>query len=288
MLIKFREKFPLIFSALVVVIFALVGQISAEPWLFLIEKTGFLTDDYTMADAVFTIYYETVCTVVMLLILWGTKRLDLLRHRGIGFFRGLGVGAFMLVYAIVTAIFVCIVGLSEFNLSVNPAIAIVASVVSYLFVGLAEELMARAIVAETVLEHFGTERAGILKAALISGFLFGLLHISNIFTVSASFGIPNAISAFALGCVLAAIYYRCGNIWVTIALHAIYDIGVSSIIVFLNMGTISDAAAAAEGGSDSPLFTIVTVLIKFALAFFLLRKSKTAQVQQAWSGVISK
>ncbi len=288
MLVTFREKHPIIFAALAVALFAVVGQLSAEPWLLLIEKTGFLADDYTMADAVFTVYYETVCTIVMLLVLWGTKRLGLLRHRGIGFFRGLGVGAFVLVYAIVTAIFVCMVGMSEFKLSFNPALTIVMSVISYLFVGLAEELMARAVVAETILEHFGTERAGILKACLLSGFLFGLLHISNIFTVSASFGIPNAISAFALGCVLAAIYYRCGNIWVTIVLHAVYDIGVSSIIVFLNMGTISDAAEAAASSGDSPLFTIVTVVIKFALAYFLLRKSKTAEVQQAWADVISK
>lgn len=288
MLVKFREKFPLIFGALAIVIFAAVGQLSAEPWYLLVENTGFLADDYTMADAVFTIYYETVCSIVMLLILWGTKRTGLLRHRGIGFFRGLSVGAFVLVYALITGIVVCVVGMSEFKLSFNPALTILASVVSYLFVGLAEELMARAVVAETMLEHFGTEHAGILKAMLISGSLFGLLHISNIFTVSASFGIPNAISAFALGCVLAAIYYRCGNIWVTILIHAVYDIGVSAIIVFLNMGTISDAAAAAESSGDSPLFTIVTVLIKFAIAFFLVRKSKTTQVQQAWSDIISK
>lgn len=288
MLVTLREKHPIIFAVLAVALFAVVGQLSAEPWLFLIEKTGFLADDYTMADAVFTVYYETVCTIVMLLVLWGTKRLGLLRHRGIDFFRGLGVGAFVLVYAVITAIFVCMVGMSEFKLSFNPTLTIVASVISYLFVGLAEELMARAVVAETLLEHFGTERAGILKACLLSGFLFGLLHIGNIFTVSASFGIPNAISAFALGCVLAAIYYRCGNIWVTIVLHAVYDIGVSSIIVFLNMGTISDAAEAAASSGDSPLFTIVTVAVKFALAYFLLRKSKTAQVQQAWGDVIGK
>ncbi len=288
MLVKFREKYPLIFVALAVVIFAVAGHLCAWPWLFLMEQTGFLADDYTMTDAAFTIFYETVCTVFMLLILAGSKRLSLLGHRGLGFRHGLAVGGAMLVYAAIMGAGSCAIGSTELGLSVNPVLTIVVSVISYLFVGLAEELMARAVVAETLLEHFGTERGGVLKATLLSGLLFGLLHIGNVFSVSLSFGIPNTISAFALGCVLAAIYYRCGNIWATITLHAFYDIGVSSIVVFMNMGTIQDAAALAESGDSSPLFTIITVIIKFALAYFLLRKSKAPEVKQAWSDVVAK
>ncbi len=287
MLAKLRTRYSLVFSALVVVVFAVVGQLCLEPWSWLVEGTGFLADDAVLNDAVFTLFYETVCALVMLLILWGTGRLDMITRRGSGLKHGLGVGAAMLAYAVVMAGAVSMVS-STMGFSLNPPLLIALSALSYLFVGVAEEFMARSIVAETLLEHFGTSRAGALKAMVASGILFGLLHVSNCFTVSMSFGIPNVISATALGMVLAAVYFRCGNIWTTVILHGVYDIGCSAMIVIYNVGTIQDAANLAGGTDSSPIFTIVTTILKFALAFWLLRKAKADEVKTAWAGTIEE
>ncbi len=51
-----------------------------------------------------------------------------------------------------------------------------------MLVGVAEEFLFRGVVAETLLEHFGTSRAGVWKACLLSGVLFGCAHLTNLFT----------------------------------------------------------------------------------------------------------
>ncbi len=60
------------------------------------------------------------------------------------------------------------------------------------------------------------------------------------------------------------------------------------MIVIYNVGTIQDAANLAGGTDSSPTFTIVTTILKFALAFWLLRKAKADEVKTAWAGTIEE
>ena len=87
-------------------------------------------------------------------------------------------------------------------------------------VGVAEEFLFRGVIAQTLLEHFGTSRAGIWKACLLSGLFFGGAHLTNILS-SAPFGVlMQCVFAASLGVMLAAIYFRTGNLWVTVFLHS--------------------------------------------------------------------
>lgn len=49
-----------------------------------------------------------------------------------------------------------------------------------ILVGVAEELVFRGVIAQTLLERYGTARAGAWKACLVSGALFGAAHLSNL------------------------------------------------------------------------------------------------------------
>ena len=90
-------------------------------------------------------------------------------------------------------------------------------------VGVAEEFLFRGVIAQTLLEHFGTSRAGIWKACLLSGFFFGGAHLTNILS-SAPFGVlMQCVFAGSLGVLFAAIYFRTGNLWVLVFLHGAQD-----------------------------------------------------------------
>ena len=73
--------------------------------------------------------------------------------------------------------------------------------------------------AQTLLERYGTARAGVWKACLVSGVLFGAAHLSNLLGSEAFGVLMQCVFAASLGVMLAAIYFRTGNLWVTVFLH---------------------------------------------------------------------
>ena len=105
-----------------------------------------------------------------------------------------------------------------------PAWHVVWFLIGMTSVGVAEEFLFRGVIAQTLLEHFGTSRAGVWKACLLSGLYFGAAHLTNL-TGSAPLGVlMQCVFAASLGTLLAAVYFRTGNIWVTVFIHAAMDI----------------------------------------------------------------
>ena len=69
-----------------------------------------------------------------------------------------------------------------------PAWHVVWFLIGMTSVGVAEEFLFRGVIAQTLLEHFGTSRAGVWKACLLSGLYFGAAHLTNL-TGSAPLGV---------------------------------------------------------------------------------------------------
>ena len=139
--------------------------------------------------------------------------------------------------------------------------------------GVAEEFLFRAIIGQTLLEHFGTSRAGIWKACIVSGLLFGAAHLTNLLS-SEPFGVlMQCVFAASLGVLLTAIYYRTGNIWVTVFIHAAMDI--SSMLIGGLYGT-ENVVDTVSSYDASMLFSVVIYLVP---TVFLLRKKKISEVQ---------
>ena len=161
---------------------------------------------------------ELVGVGVAVLLLKRTGKAQLLRKRGCGFFNGLLVGMYplaLLAYTLYTKI---LFGLPEDG-TLLPLWRILSFLANMMLVGVAEEFLFRGVIAETLLEHFGTSRSGIWKACLLSGLLFGCAHLTNLLS-SAPLGVlMQCIFAASLGVLYAAIYFRTGNLWVTVFLH---------------------------------------------------------------------
>ena len=147
---------------------------------------------------------------------------------------------------------------------------------------MAEEFVFRGVVAQTLLEHYGTSRSGIWKACLVSGVLFGAAHLTNLLG-SAPFGVlMQCLFAASLGSLFAAIYFRTGNIWVTVFLHGMMDI--SSMIIGGMYGTVTMAESVSSYDS-SMLISVAVYLIPM---LFLLRRKKLPEVQLYWNAYAKK
>ena len=154
-----------------------------------------------------------------------------------------------------------------------PLWRILSFFANMMLVGVAEEFLFRGVVAETLLEHFGTSRGGIWKACLLSGVLFGCAHLTNLFN-SAPLGVlMQCVFATSLGVLYGAIYFRTGNLWVTVFLHGGMD------ILSMLMGGLYGTETVAESVSGYDITMLSSVLVYLIPAAFLLRKKKIGEVR---------
>ena len=175
----------------------------------------------------------------------------------------------LLAYTLYTKI---LFGLPEDG-TLLPLWRILSFLANMMLVGIAEEFLFRGVIAETLLEHFGTSRGGIWKACLLSGLLFGCAHLTNLLS-SAPLGVlMQCIFAASLGVLYAAIYFRTGNLWVTVFLHGGMD------IISMLVGGLYGTESVAESVSSYDASMLLSVLVYLIPAAILLRKKKIGEVK---------
>ena len=273
MLKRLRKAHPILFCILAEVAF--LASLFVTDLVFTLVLVLLRVDISGLDTYLYSALQELVGVLVAVLFLARTGSTGLLRRRGSGFFNGLLVGMYPLVFIGYTAFGSLVLGRPE-NGVLQPAARICTFLVSMAMVGVAEEFLFRGVVAETLLEHFGTSRTGVWKACLLSGVLFGAAHLTNILG-SAVFGVlMQCVFAASLGTLFAAVYFRTGNIWVTVFLHGAMDI--TSMLIGGLYGTTT-VAEAVSGYDASMLLSVLLYLIPTA---FLLRKKKLPEVQLYW------
>ena len=258
MLKRLRTAHPILYCILSEVLF--LGSMVLFSLLATIGLAAAGADFDTMDGYLLGSVQEAVGLAVALLLLARTSRLDLLHRRGCGFLNGMLVGMYPLFFIGYTT-----VGTLAFDRPDTPLLPlprILTFMLNMILVGVAEELVFRGIIAQTLLEHFGTSRAGVWKACLLSGVLM------------------QCVFAASLGTLFAAVYFRTGNLWVTVFLHGAMDI--SSMLIGGLYGTTT-VAEAVSGYDASMLLSVLLYLIPTA---FLLRKKKLPEVQLYWGGIV--
>ena len=277
MLKRLRTSHPILFGLLVEVLF--FGTLFLSDLIFSVVLLVSGVDLTGLDSYLYSGLQELLGTLVVLLVLKRTGRIGLLRWRGSGFFNGLLVGMYPLVM-IGYSIFGALMFGRPDDAELLPPVRILTFLLSMMMVGVAEELTFRAIVAQTLLEHYGTSRGGVWKACLVSGALFGAAHLTNLMS-SEPFGVlMQCLFAGALGSLFAAIYFRTGNIWVTVFLHGMMDI--ASMLIGGLYGTVTMAESVS--GYDATMLLSVAVYLLPML--FLLRKKKLPEVQLYWGGLV--
>lgn len=269
MLKRLRRAHPVGYCLLTEVVFLAVLMVVPVLLVLLLAMLGV---DLTRVDDYFlSAIQELLGALVAVFFLKKTDNLGLLRRRGSGFFNGLLVGMYPLVLIGYSLYSKLMFGMPEDG-QLQPAFSIFSFFLSMALVGVAEEFIFRGVIAQSLLERFGTGRAGVWKACLLSGLLFGAAHLTNLLS-SAPFGVlMQCVFAASLGTLFAAIYFRTGNLWVTVFLHGAMDI--ASMLVGGLYGT-EDVAESISGYDASMMLSILIYLIP---TLFLLRKKKIGEV----------
>ena len=238
------------------------------------------TDFSTVDGYLLSCVQELAGTLLAVFFLACTGRGTLLTRRGCGFFNGLLVGMYPLFLIGWSAFSALMYGRPDQPLL--PLGRILSFLANMFLVGAAEEFLFRGVIAETLLEHCGTSRAGVWKACLLSGVLFGAAHLTNLAS-SAAFGVlMQCCFTAALGALFAAIYFRTGNLWVVVFLHGAMD--VASLLI----GGLYGTTTVAESVSSYDASMLLTVLVYLIPLVFLLRKKKLPEVQLYWGAYTQK
>ena len=269
MLKRLRAKHPVGFCVLSEVLF--LGSLLLASYLIVFALVLFGVDLERVDSYFLSAVQEAVGMVVALVILGRTGKMYLLRRRGSGFFNGLLVGLYPIALIGYNAYNTLLFGRPEGDML--PAWNIVWFLIGMTSVGVAEEFLFRGVIAQTLLEHFGTSRAGVWKACLLSGLYFGAAHLTNL-TGSAPLGVlMQCVFAASLGTLLAAVYFRTGNIWVTVFIHAAMDI--TSMLI----GGLYGTQTVADSISTYDITMLTSIAVYLIPTVFLLRKKKLSEVE---------
>lgn len=278
MLKRLRTAHPILYCILAEVLF--LGSLFLSSLALTVALVAAGADFSGLDEYLLSLVQELVGAGAAWLLLRRTGRQGLLGRRGSGFWNGLLVGMYPLAF-ICYSIYSALI-FERPDTPLLPAGRILSFLACMAMVGVAEEFLFRGVIAETLLEHFGTSRAGVWKACLLSGVLFGAAHLTNLLG-SAPFGVlMQCLFAASLGSLFAAIYFRTGNIWVTVFLHGMMDI--SSMIIGGMYGTVTMAESVSSYDS-SMLISVAVYLIPM---LFLLRRKKLPEVQLYWNAYAKK
>ena len=285
MLSRFSKKHPIWFSILVIALFLVVNVVASSVW-YLCTMTSPMTQNADAYDYLGLIVTDAAVIAVMLLILWRTHRLNLMKGQGASLRTCVSVSAFKLVYTALLVVMI-ILDCTNNDMTFRPFGMILLFIFLMFVVAMAEELMCRAIISETMLEHFGLDAKSVRKAALLSGALFGCLHLLNALSSDPLAAIGQSFANIAAGFMLAAIYFRSGSMWTVVIVHALNNIGAAMANGFFEIATEQAAEGATVLGSAVNDLQLATVLVQFVLqmivGFFLLRDKKNPDVQKLWS-----
>ena len=278
MLAKFRLSHPFLFAVLIYLIFFVTMNGTSIPAMLAIM--AFCGGDAgAVGEQVVQIICEVVPALLFCLILWRTDRLGLLTKKGRGLVAGLKVGGYSLCFILVV-LAQTLLAASVNGYEVNFTVASVVYVPAMISVGVTEEIMARGLIGETFLEHFGTARAGAIKAAVASGVIFGAMHLTN----AMDGRLPETMLQVCLcvtgGILYGAIYFRGGNIWSIAIIHGLNDVVAGMAEWLFNGGAHISSSTGIELG-DLVLVAIIGALDLIA-AFYVLRPSKADEVRESW------
>ncbi len=274
-LIQLRRAHPVLYSAAAGVLSVLLILFSGLV-IQLAANLIFPAADYY----VLTLLQEALGALLIYGLVWASGFGRVLRQKGCGFWHGLQVGLYPLTLISIAAIANLNIAMDE-SAARAPWYRAAAFLTAMLCVGLAEELPFRGLIAGTLLEHYGTGRAGIWKATILSGVLFGAAHAVNVLGAAPLGVLIQVVVASVLGMLMAAIYFRTGNLWVTIFLHGYMDFASLLGTGLFVGGPAGDTVA--DTISSYGLINLTPVITYGIPVLFLLRKKKLPEIRALWT-----
>lgn len=279
-MVRFRENRPVIFSFFSIAV-------------FLIALVGSSLLGLVISPDIDLFFLQVVCelgeAVLMLILILAGGMGYVLKRQGNGFGSGIMAGAYFIAIGLL-ALFSGWATMNYEYLDAAVGIAvekkhllsldhIVLFVILMILVGIAEEFLYRAIVAENLIHVFGSDKWGVIKAALLTGVLFGSTHMVNARMTGLISATVQAISAAVLGIVLTLAYYVSGNIWSVVFLHAFVDFAG----MFFEGGVYGTGSLTELTDAMSySWFNLIGVIPYAVVIAVLLRKRSILRIQKVY------
>lgn len=143
-----------------------------------------------------------------------------------------------------------------------------------LAIGFAEELIFRGWLFNELLEVYGNSRKKVIIVIIISGFIFGCAHITNVLSgQDLVTTIMQVLQSASIGILLASAYYLSKNIWSVIFLHSFYDFAA----LLSEVNSYKDCVTSNEITKIALIITIIMSLIYSLIyligAYYNIQKS---------------
>ncbi len=275
MLVNFKNKHPLAFC-LVTAVFSiaslLIVTISSALVLGVVSVfTGteaLITDEY-----IITFIAEGITAVILILFATASGTISTFKQKTSGAMHAIIVSLYPLIFIAYVAVAMLVDSLTN-GYALKPFISIIFFILAMIGIGFYEEFVFRGIIARTLLLHYGTNTKGAWKAAIVSGVLFGSVHIVNAIGLPLFGVLIQTVVAIVLGILFAAIYFRTGNLWICVILHT--AINTASLL----QGGLYDVGGMDEMISSFTLINLLPAVTYFIPVPFLMRKSKNHEIQE--------
>lgn len=141
--------------------------------------------------------------------------------------------------------------------------------------GFFEEVVVRGALLGMMMQKWGAQKGGILKATFLSSLAFGLIHFANLTHALFLPTLTQVIYATLLGIFFAAVYLRTHNLWGCIIVHALVD-----ITAYIPITTVT------EETNTMNITMIVICLIYALIGLFQLRRSRREGILELWQPFI--
>mgnify|MGYP000906775061 CR=1 FL=1 len=259
---KIANRFPLLFSTVVMVLATILTEIHAEEWL-----KRFM--DYQSACYITGIVEQGLVSILLVVLL---ARLGLLQAAG--FTHPSRWKQLWLIWPILA--FSLLNGsdllTGAIRLDTSRPVLILLYTLLYISVGFVEEILFRGVMMTVMLKKWGNSLAGIYLTVIGSSVLFGLLHLVNFIMGRYTLLAVVTQTGYALffGVFFAACMLRNNSIWPVIFGHFLFDFCGS-------LNAISVGGTFSRSRETDPQTAWIVILITLPLLIYglvILRKVK--------------
>ena len=109
-----------------------------------------------------------------------------------------------------------------------------------LLIGLGEEVLFRGVIFDLLLQAFRKKSAALFWSVLVSSVIFALFHFVNLLDGTDILTVLQQVGyTFLIGAMLAVVLLQTKNLWLCVALHALFDTG-GMIVSDLGVGNPQD------------------------------------------------
>lgn len=151
------------------------------------------------------------------------------------------------------------------DLTLRPLNEILLYIAFVFLIGVAEETLFRGIIAESMKRAWGRDNLGI--ASLLSGLLFGLMHLCNLRVAEPTGVLVQVCGASAAGMLFSDLYYFSGSLWPCIIFHSLVDFGGLLGYGFFGIGSFGEILS-----SYSPIMCLMPAILIIARIVMIVKK----------------